>query len=84
MVVMLAPTTTLDPADFVAVIACLLDMKAADAEPDDLPMKEAVQAFRKRYIARALANAGGNQRVAAEQLGLQRTFLNRLIKEYGL
>jgi DNA-directed RNA polymerase subunit beta len=29
-------TTTLDPADFVAVIACLLDMKAADAEPDDI------------------------------------------------
>jgi len=29
-------TTTLDPADFIAVIACLLDMKAADAEPDDI------------------------------------------------
>ena len=28
--------TTLDQADFVAVIACLLDMKAADAEPDDI------------------------------------------------
>ena len=28
--------TTLDPADFVAVIACLLDMKEADAEPDDI------------------------------------------------
>jgi PAS domain-containing protein len=26
----------------------------------------------------------GNQTKAAEQLGLQRTFLNRLIKEYGL
>jgi DNA-directed RNA polymerase subunit beta len=28
--------TTLDQADFVAVIACLLDMKSADAEPDDI------------------------------------------------
>ncbi|MDH3197753.1 MAG: DNA-directed RNA polymerase subunit beta [Candidatus Krumholzibacteria bacterium] len=28
--------TTLDQADFVAVIACLLDMKEADAEPDDI------------------------------------------------
>ena len=29
-------TTTLDPADFIAVIACLLDMKEADADPDDI------------------------------------------------
>ncbi len=28
--------TTLDQADFIAVIACLLDMKEADADPDDI------------------------------------------------
>lgn len=28
--------TTLDPKDFIAVIACLLDMKEADADPDDI------------------------------------------------
>jgi DNA-directed RNA polymerase subunit beta len=28
-------TSTLDQADFIAVIACLLDMKETDAEPDD-------------------------------------------------
>ncbi len=55
-----------------------------EAEADDLPIKDAVQAFKKRYIADALARAGGNQRVAAERLGLQRPFLNRLIKRYGL
>ena len=31
-----AETTTLDQADFIAVIACLLDMKEADADPDDI------------------------------------------------
>jgi DNA-directed RNA polymerase subunit beta len=31
-----ADTTTLDQADFIAVIACLLDMKEADADPDDI------------------------------------------------
>jgi len=31
-----ADVTTLDQADFIAVIACLLDMKEADAEPDDI------------------------------------------------
>jgi len=57
---------------------------ASDAEPTDLPFKDAVHEFRKRYLARALRDAGGNQRVAAERLGLQRTFLNRLIRTYGL
>jgi DNA-binding NtrC family response regulator len=50
----------------------------------DLPLKEAVQRFRRSYIGRALAECGGNQTKAAEKLGLQRTFLNRLIKEYEL
>ena len=58
--------------------------QGSEPDPGDLPMKEAVLAFKKRYVAKALARAGGNQRIAAEQLGLQRTFLNRLIKEYGL
>jgi DNA-binding NtrC family response regulator len=56
----------------------------SDEERVDLPIKDAVTAFKRRYIAQALARAGGNQRLAAERLGLQRTFLNRLIKEYGL
>ncbi|TMQ54838.1 MAG: sigma-54-dependent Fis family transcriptional regulator [Candidatus Eisenbacteria bacterium] len=56
----------------------------SEHEPEDLPIKEAMHAFKKRYIANALARAGGNQRIAAERLGLQRTFLNRMIKEYGL
>ncbi len=54
--------------------------------PDETirPLRDAVHDFRREYIARALARNGGNQTKAAEQLGLQRTFLNRLIKEYGL
>lgn len=54
--------------------------------PDETvrPLKEAEHDFRRDYIARALARNGGNQTKAAEQLGLQRTFLNRLIKELGI
>jgi DNA-binding NtrC family response regulator len=52
--------------------------------PAPLTLKEAVREFRREHIARALARAGGNQTRAAEELGLQRTFLNRLMKEYGL
>ena len=49
-----------------------------------LPYKEAVQAFKKRYLAQALDRAQGNQTQAAEALGMQRTFLNRLVKDLGL
>lgn len=55
-----------------------------DFAPESLTLKDATQAFRKQHLAKALARAGGNQRIAAEELGLQRTFLNRLLKEYGL
>jgi Nif-specific regulatory protein len=48
------------------------------------PLREATLEFRKEYIRRALLQTGGNQTRAAELLGLQRTFLNRLIREYGL
>jgi DNA-binding NtrC family response regulator len=53
-------------------------------EPLDLPYREALHGFKKRLIVRALARVGGNQTRAAEQLGVQRTYLNRLIKELGL
>jgi len=35
-------------------------------------------------IEEALAASGGNQTRAAERLGLQRTYLARLIKKYGV
>ena len=49
-----------------------------------LPLREAEQAFRKQHIRRALAVTGGTQTRAAELLGLQRSSLNRQIKELGL
>ncbi len=56
----------------------------AAADGEFTPLREAVQLFRRDYIAQALARTGGNQTKAARLLGLQRTFLNRLIREYGL
>ncbi len=54
------------------------------AAPEGLPLKDAVLDFKRRYMRAVLAECGGNQGKAAERLGLQRTFLNRLIKEYGV
>jgi DNA-binding NtrC family response regulator len=49
-----------------------------------LPYKEALVEFKRRLIAKALARADGNQTRAAESLGIQRTYLNRLVKELSI
>ncbi len=48
------------------------------------PFHECVESFKKDLIRRALEHANGNQTRAAELLGLQRTYLARLIKNLGL
>lgn len=49
-----------------------------------LPYKEALIEFKRRLIARALSRSAGNQTKAAESLGIQRTYLNRLVKELAI
>jgi two-component system NtrC family response regulator/two-component system response regulator HydG len=49
-----------------------------------LPLREAEQAFRAQHFRRALAMTGGNQTRAAEMLGIQRSSLNRQLKQLGL
>jgi DNA-binding NtrC family response regulator len=56
----------------------------SDLDPATVPLKDATLEFRKSYIRKALARTGGNQKEAAELLKIQRTFLNRLIKQYGI
>jgi DNA-binding NtrC family response regulator len=43
-----------------------------------------VDAYRRQLLVEALARAGGNQTRAAKELGLQRTYLARLIRQYGI
>lgn len=40
--------------------------------------------FKKRLLAEALCAYGGNRTHAAQALGLQRTYLLRLIRDFGL
>ena len=44
----------------------------------------AIAAFKRGLIERALADAGGNRTRAARALGLQRTYLLRLMREMGV
>ncbi len=68
--------------------------------PEDLPMvdastalnhievgislQQALDDFKKRFIELNLRNTNGNQSRAADIMGIQRTYLSRLITKYGI
>ncbi len=52
--------------------------------PANLSYKEAVTQYKSRLLAKVLHECGGNQTQAAGKLGLQRAYLNRLLKDLGL
>ncbi|MBT4630500.1 MAG: hypothetical protein HOC08_09985 [Deltaproteobacteria bacterium] len=43
-----------------------------------------MEAYQRRLIQQALQETDGNQSQAAELLGLQRTYMSRLMKTLGL
>ncbi|MDC7241384.1 MAG: sigma 54-interacting transcriptional regulator, partial [Spirochaetales bacterium] len=47
-------------------------------------LKDAVNIFKKSYIKRILSSCGNNQTEAAAQLGIQRTYLSRLLKDLDI
>jgi DNA-binding NtrC family response regulator len=47
-------------------------------------LEAAMKRHKKRFITHVLRHTGGNQTKAAELLQIQRTYLNRLIKELGI
>lgn len=51
---------------------------------DGVPLAEQVRTFKVRVIRAALDRAGGNQRIAAEALGMHRQSLTRMIRDLGL
>ncbi|HPF69917.1 MAG TPA: sigma-54 dependent transcriptional regulator [Candidatus Krumholzibacteria bacterium] len=57
---------------------------APEVDEDNLGYREAVTACKRRLVLKALARTGGNQTRAAELLGLQRSYLNRLMKDLDI
>jgi len=47
-------------------------------------LKDAVDAFKRDFLALNLKHTGGNRSLAARNLAIQRTYLSRLIAKYGL
>jgi two-component system response regulator HydG len=55
-----------------------------EPEGESLDYKQSMAAHKRNLVRSALARTGGNQTQAAELLGLQRSYLNRLIRELDL
>jgi len=72
---------TLSPEDFTLQP---MDLSTEQADRTDGPFHEVVEHHKREVIRRALARAGGSQTKAAELLGLQRTYLARLIKQLDI
>ncbi len=61
-----------------------VELVAVSTGPAPTGFHEQVEDFRRRLIAETLERCQGNQTRAARALGLQRTYLARLIRKYGL
>jgi len=64
-----------------------ISVPAAGPEEDQAAggaFHEAVLAFKRDFLRAALARTNGNRTRAASALGLQRTYLSRLLKDLGL
>src|SRR6476620_8780181 len=62
----------------------MLKTLPADGVPNEKTFEGAVTALKKRLIAGALEAEGGNKVAAARRLGISRSYLHRLIGEFGL
>ena len=59
-------------------------LNPSEAQIKDMPLKDAVRIFEKRYISAVLKTAGGNRKMASEMLGIHRNTLLGKINELGL
>jgi len=62
----------------------MLNVLPAPGIPNEKTFEGAVTALKKRLIAGALEAEGGNKVAAAKRLGISRSYLHRLISEYGI
>ncbi len=74
----------IEPEHLGITIRKKLPVKTDLAEEDDLNYHAVMELYSRKVIEEALRRTGGNQTKAAELLGLQRTYLTRLIKQRGI
>jgi DNA-binding NtrC family response regulator len=79
--VILCPQDTLEPSDL--YLANSPFSPATEAESESLPRHyhESIDIYSRKIIEEALRRNGWNQTKAAEELGLQRTYLTKLLRQ---
>jgi Nif-specific regulatory protein len=58
--------------------------KLNSPQEQDFELKSALNSFKTRHLIKILEMTGGNQTKAAKVLGIQRTYLSRLLKELDI
>ncbi len=61
-----------------------LSQKGKEDISPGMALEDAIKKFKKDFIGQTLSLTGSNQSQAAKILGIQRTYLNKLIKELGI
>jgi DNA-binding NtrC family response regulator len=82
--VVLKSGQTLEPEDFILQPPDLNESSVDGHDQSPLPYHESVDRHRRDIIRRALAQTGGSRIRAAELLGLQPTYLSRLLRQLDI
>jgi DNA-binding NtrC family response regulator len=80
----LCPDNCIEPEHLGIKVQRKLSFETELSEDCSLNYHAVMEAYSRRLIEEALRRAGWNQTKAAELLGLQRTYLTRLIKQRGV
>jgi DNA-binding NtrC family response regulator len=80
----LCPDDCIEPEHLGITVQRRLPVEADFAEDDSLNYHAVMEQYSRKVIEEALRRVGWNQTKAAELLGLQRTYLTRLIRQRGV
>ena len=80
----LCPDDCLEPEHLGITVQRKLPVEADFAEDDSLNYHAVMEHYSRKVLEEGLRRAGWNQTKAAELLGLQRTYLTRLIRQRGV
>ncbi|MBN2413274.1 sigma-54-dependent Fis family transcriptional regulator [candidate division KSB1 bacterium] len=72
-----------DPVINLSVLPALTEENSSNVEIG-ASLEDAIISFKKQFISRTLSSTNNNQTEAAKLLDIQRTYLNRLIKELNI